>query len=276
MPRISEINFQGKHNNWEFYNAILRPEIEFNPEDVLAAFPCNPKPLVVSLEGLVANPLNLGEGGGALIARRLEAAFPGAHICFVVRNQFEAIESMALEFITGGAVGGLGVNRFMTMAKHQHFDLSYFRYSKLISFYQRLFGEDRVHVLLLEELVANPRKFVADFLLPLGIQPPDAWGQGRVRQRITPFGYAFLRVVNIPRYGVLNPRGVVYGEKLTKIISLGTLALNRLYHLIPIFGKRVSLMNRKNREFIGGYYKESNKVLASITKKNLSDFGYPV
>ena len=276
MPYVSEIDFHFKKNNKEFRQAMLRPEIDFSPEDVLAAFPHNPKPLVVSIESLASHPLNLSEGGGALIARRLKVAFPDAHICFVVRNQFDAIESMALELLNGGGAGGLSVNRFMTMAKHLHFDLSYFRYSKLISFYQSLFGEDCVHVLLLEELGADQRKFIEDFLLPLGIQPPNTWDHSRVRERITPFGYAFLLVANLPRYGSLNPRGVVYGERLAKAISLGTHSLNRLYDRMPILGRSFTLLNRKNREFIRGYYKESNKSLARTVNKDLSEFGYPL
>ncbi len=170
----------------------------------------------------------------------------------------------------------MGVNQFIKMAKHQYFDLSYFCYSKLVEFYGELFGKDRVHVLFQEKLSANPEEFVAEFLRLAGARPPEKWDRGRARERSSPFAYAFLRIVNSPRHGPLNPMGMVYGEKLTKSVNLGAYALNRLYGLIPIFGKKVSLMSSKNRDFVWEYYKESNRDLAIITNTDLKALNYPL
>ena len=276
LPHIPHIEFVGKWNNMRFLETILRPEIDFDPKDAAATIPAGDKPLVLSIEALVRNPLADEPGGAGLIARRLKMIFPEAHICFIIRNQIDAIESMMLEWIRGGAFGNLGLNKFRMMANHNNFDLLYYGYSRLIKFYMSIFESNHIHVLLLEELSRDGEKFVMELLSPIGITATDASRSDRVHVRLSPFAYAFLRVVNLFRYGRYNAAGFVYSQRATKMIHFGIAGLNRLNRYVPTFGRRVSLMSRTNRRFIREYYKQDNRILAELIGKDLETFGYPM
>jgi len=276
FPQVLDVDFHHKQNNPHFYRTIFRPDINYSPVDVAMTTPAGKRKLLISLEGLVGNPLMVGLGDGATIAKRLKDIFPQAHIAIIIRNQYNAIESFILEFITGGSVGGLGVNRFFKIAQHQHFNLSFFCYSRLIGWYRGLFGWNNVHIHLYEDLLTDPKKFVKDILAPISTFPVTVFPGGPVRARVSPFGYLFLRLVNFPRYGMLNPMGFVYGDRLGRAIHRGVHILNRLYKVTPVLGKRVSLLTERNRDAIRRYYKADNKYLSGITGIALGEYGYPV
>lgn len=277
LPHVGGIEFVGKWANPGFYESILRAEIDFDPDNVVASLPKGEVPLVVSLESLVRHPLAVEPGGAGYIARRLKTVFPGAHICIIIRNQFDAIESMMLEYLKGGGAGGIGVNAFRALADINAFDLSHFCYARVIRYYNSVFGANHVHTLFLEDLARDADEFVAEFLAPVGasVGSLESWNRGAVRERVSPFGYAFLRLANFPRHGRFNASGVVYSERVSRTILYGTAVLDRLYRIAPILGPHASLMSRRNRLFVENFYKEDNRVLAELTGRDVEALGYP-
>ena len=103
---------------------------------------------VLSNEEFSGNP-HAGGFGSVEIAHRLAEVLPDARILVVVRRQPDAIVSTYKQFIRRGG----------TLSPRQYFDpdISHFRfrrfrpghweYDRLVSLYQRLFGEARVRVL---------------------------------------------------------------------------------------------------------------------------------
>jgi hypothetical protein len=152
-----------------------------------------------------------------LIADRLARLFPEAGIIVTIRNQYEMIESLHREHIRMG--GTMSFSKFVGFNRGS-FTPSYllddstvnpemFNYQKLLDYYVRLFGRDRVLVLPYEELLTDAGSFVERILSFVGVgQPPDFrnvpvnQGYGASQMRVA-------RVLNRFLKSRLNPRGVI-------------------------------------------------------------------
>jgi len=120
----------------------------------------------------------------AFKARALNEAFPEAKVLIIIREQKSMIESSYVEFLRHGGYGSL--ERFLLDPSMSH---SYqilnnafvtnvvmnYRYSLLISYYQKLFGKEKVLALPLELLRENAEVFVGhicEFLEVSFFMPP--------------------------------------------------------------------------------------------------------
>jgi len=111
---------------------------------------------VVSSERLVGSP-HFGGRDSKELADRVKAVFPSARVLVGIREQREVILSNYKSYVNAGGastvadylqppVKGGGVPRF---------DLAHFEYDRLVGYYQRLFGAERVIVSPLEEMVRD-------------------------------------------------------------------------------------------------------------------------
>jgi len=110
----------------------------------------------------------------ALVARRLRAIFSNASVIFTVREQVGWIRSLYLDDC-GRFVFEHPVSRFETWLalerrKRNRNALRMANFEPLIAFYEQLFGRERVHVLLYEEMLAAPGRFSDKLAGALGIE----------------------------------------------------------------------------------------------------------
>jgi len=117
------------------------------------------------------------------ILDKIHQLFPDAQLILCIRNQMDLIYSLYAQFIHEG--GSLSFRNFLNY-KEEAFQFSYvlddhklnletLLYTPLIAYYQEVFGKERVHLLLFEELQQNPQAFI-DHLLFLfkGLSFPGA------------------------------------------------------------------------------------------------------
>lgn len=101
------------------------------------------------------------------IADRLKAVFPKSKIIIVVREQQSMLLSTYRQYVRAGGARSLA-GYFNPPERGSRrvpmFDFNYFQYDKLITYYQRLFGEEHVLVLPYEWLRKKPEKYVAEIL----------------------------------------------------------------------------------------------------------------
>jgi hypothetical protein len=138
-------------------------------------------PLILCEEELSGN-IHTGGHWGCLsrdVARRLHSTLPNARIVVFIRNQVDMIASVYMQYIKEG--GTHSPSRYLFPQNHlppsgfspYHtplFSFDHFRYLPLISWYQRLFGEDQVHVYPYEAFRADNRGFVRELAQTFELQ----------------------------------------------------------------------------------------------------------
>lgn len=132
-------------------------------------------------ELLVGKSAGLMYDGDAV--ERLAAHDPRVHVVVVLRDpvkrafsayQFNKQRGIEPASSFEDALAG-GPQRFRA-EDERHFRCAYVEWSAYADHVERLlrrFGEDRVHVLLFEELTSDPRRVVAPLLEKLGLDPAD-------------------------------------------------------------------------------------------------------
>ena len=134
------------------------------------------------------------------IADRIHAAFPEARIVIVIREQRAMLLSTYDQYVREG--GGASLHDWM-FPRTRHavpgFRFEYFEYDKIIGYYQRLFGPERVRVLTFETFRDAPAMFVEQLLRFCGARadnlpnPAARVNKGRnaatlsVERRLNPF-----------------------------------------------------------------------------------------
>jgi sulfotransferase family protein len=119
----------------------------------------------------------------AQCARRLKTLLPDAHVLLVVRNQLSAVQSW---YASHGAYLRNVPRRYWR--RYVSFDewmdyctmfpayspLAGFMYHEIAGLYAGLFGRDRVHILLYEDFVERPDRFIAQLCSVLRLDPQVA------------------------------------------------------------------------------------------------------
>jgi hypothetical protein len=157
-------------------------------------------------------PLRAALGGGALLysdesicgdmfaepshgfrnAERLHAAAPDARIVVFVRRQQEMIRSLYAQYVNMG--GTRPLRDFVDgRAPGCLFTAEHLEYDRLLDAYARLFGPERVRVLVYERLRADPASFAVQVLEAMGAEAPDRLRVSWPNRSLSPAGLALLR-----------------------------------------------------------------------------------
>ena len=109
-----------------------------------------------------------------LIADRLHRMVPRARVLIVIREQKSFLRSMYSQYVTDG--GDLPLSRFLNppephLNRVPGWDFDFLAYHRLIGYYRKLFGPERVLVLPFELLTREPRRFITDILRFCGRRP---------------------------------------------------------------------------------------------------------
>lgn len=214
----------------------------------------------------------------ATCAKRLHDFLPDAEILLVIRNQYTAIPSFYANhgaFLKPAPPSYFRRHvSFDDWIKHQVAFIKYgalasFMFDRLLSVYAKLFGEQRMHVLLFEEFVANKQQFIeklSDILHIDSSEASELLQTGHERKRYTNRMLAYNKFRTSFFWGVpfsdYLPFGHSVVKQLSSFLSAGDPARIALGHDM--------------KQVIHDLYCEDNAALAAKYNLPLAQYGYPI
>jgi Sulfotransferase family len=273
----------GKH---PIRRLVREPALRFDVERSRARFeelarPSEEAGLVpaLSFERLTGHPFSGGYDGKE-IADRLAAVFPTGRVLAVVREQRAIIRSIYKQYVRDG--GGATLEEFLDppttpSARGPLFDLGFYEYDRLHSYYRRLFGTERVLVLAYEQFVGDPAAFVraiADFMGRPLAEGVVASLPFTTRSNRSPGAAGIELARRINRLGgvpsEIAPAPLIRSKRLKRLARRaegarfpGSLDRRLEARLSETIDERVS-----------GFYAESNRRTAELTGLPLSSYGW--
>ena len=259
---------------WELL--INKRESEYDPRQVIDLYKSSKKLRVLSFEQLVGSSM-FGSWRGDFYARRLRETFNRAEILIIIRRQEDAIQSMILQWVRGGGSGRLGIDDFFRTSKLNYggigFAWDFYEYTKTIEYYINLFKQENVRVFLFEQFVEDKKAFLNTLNEQYGLAELDNIDLRPKKQSLTPFGYAYMRVVNRYRFGWFNMKQGAF-DKLR--VAKARNRLDSLYRKYPVFGRNFRFLSDDRIREIRDYYKNDNKKLSDLLQLPLQNYGYAV
>lgn len=222
----------------------------------------------------------------AAVAERLAATLPNAAIVIFIRRQPDIIAACYQQYVRGG--GTHRPRRYLFAREYVHgalskpykvprFSFEHFEYAPLIRRYDRLFGRERVHVFLYEDLKENPPAFLKDFAQRLDLDLPIE--ELSMSPRNASYSLAIVRLARI--LNLFTARTVM--DKTTLIhlpywYALRRVLLEALNHARPgrASPSPSALLGDSIAAYIAGRYPESNRELVRERGLNLARHGYPL
>jgi len=267
---------------------VLRNEIEkecFIKERLCPVTKSNCSRQIISHENL--SGLTRSVTTGNEIAYNLKNCYPTAKILIIIRNQWDALESLYTHRISNKGVEWRSFSTFIEQTVANPENIAKWRYLELVKLYLRLFGRNNVLILPLEMLETSPQEFlnrISTFhcdqsrSCSLIQHDDDAENDNRsVKNRNI---HLILRVFNF-----INMRVTRFIRLTLRCPRLGYSIRNRYSHflqytiqpaLLQTFpgGYCLSEKEKLLKEQIRDLYAASNKELSTITGVELSDLGY--
>lgn len=230
------------------------------------------KPLVLSEEGFTFSPyltdaVHYGDRG--LIAQRLHQLMPNAKILFVIRNQYRLIESLYGHLSRGGWMKSPGVSEWIALclkaqAKGQGTPLSIPQYHDVYELYAQQFGKERVKVMLMEEMMADPLDGARRVSEWVGVP----WDQVEPHVDFETRNQGFTREENVLRH--LYDSLPAVGRFVPKGMRRAAVKLARS-------GKKMTIaMTQEDQAVLRDQYANGNQMLAETCGLNLGSHGYPM
>jgi hypothetical protein len=229
---------------------------------------------VLTWERLSGSP-HAGGFDSATIARRLRAVFPDGRVLIGVREQRSMIFALYQQYVRDGGVATLsGYLRPRNPSEMPQFRLEHLEYDRLVALYRDLFGAERVLVLPVENLTADPQLFAETIAAHAGAGGPVT-GLTPVAANvgISPFTVALKRQAN--RWFVrnsLSPGAPYY-------VKDHDARFRRLDRRLPArLGRHRGRQWREAIEsLVGTRYAESNRRLQGLMGDcSLLELGYDV
>lgn len=228
---------------------------------------------VVSSEILCGNPFFGGRESDDY-ARRIKAINPDAMILITIREQYAAIASTYMQYLSRGGTETLDAFfaerpvRGTFGFSHRHFE-----YDKLIGLYRDLFGAERVLVVTQESLAADPLAATRHICAFAGAMPPRDLRRDRFAVSYPEYAAWVLRRINYVRSGPVKPAPAFH---LGRMADLGYRAAGRLSGL-PALRRRLSTY-RPVRAFVvkrfAGCFAQSNQRLLAMLGSTIDLDGY--
>lgn len=233
---------------------------------------------VISHERLSGHPLR-GAYDAQLIADRLVDTYPQASILVVIREQKAMMLSTYKHHIlrTGTRpLRRIWEERTLAQRRSAGPTLEVFEYHRLIGYYQKLFGSNRVLVMPFESLMSDPLRFVGQIADLVGLPKPTSVTEERENVALPALALAGVRRLNA-FLTMIGLQRVVVGPPADSEIRRGKLEFVRAVgRYAP---KSLSApIERKWRaqiaELAAGRFGESNKITADLTGLDLGSLGY--
>ena len=280
------IYFEGTRGEREFYDEFVRiNSLEFDPlpfrraiQSQLQTPAAENKIPVVTRERWTGHWFSGGFDTKDL-ADRIHATWPEARVLIQVREQRKMLSSVYRQYVRKG--GGRSLSEFFDPPPHglgrgPRFQMDHFKYHRIIHYYQKLFGADKVLALPLETIAANPHgalRSVQEFAGAMGapglvIEPDPVFPgisaiEAGVKRRLN----AFLRRDLVNDFSILC-------NGFTQPFAKFAYSCTR--RAIP---SRVKIRSNKKLEqdiqaLVGNFYSDSNRKAAELTGIDFLKLGY--
>jgi hypothetical protein len=214
-----------------------------------------------------------------LIAQRLAETFPGSRVLIIIREQKSLIRSLYSQFITDG--GDLSLARFLESPEPQlgrmpGFRSEVYEFDLLISYYQGLFGRERVLVLPFEMMVQDIGEFLNRISVFSGKPGPSVIPDVVTNRR---------RPVTMQRAQKWGNR-VFSNNELSRGAWVGIPRFQRRFAMFERFFQLTtpqwlddrlhSNISRQIKSFAGTRYAGSNLRTGALIGVDLAKYGYDV
>lgn len=240
---------------------------------------------ILSFEGLSGN-IDTGRDSRK-IAEELAATFDQVQIIVILREQFGMMYSLWNQYIQGG--GTLTLKGYLTHEASPakpltHTDSPPYWYRRPNNIYTRLqyhiyiqqlrelFGEKQVQIFFLEDMIRDYASFMKSMYDFIGVDSTFLPPQKRVRASFSPLLANIFRLSNLLNQSRHNQMGVfpyqVFAKNRKRFAKINTTwAFHRNLQKKPNISKIVP------PDMLNGI-KESNRILANMVGRDLSDLGY--
>jgi hypothetical protein len=211
-------------------------------------------------------------------ARRLHELLPDAKVIIVLRNQFTALASYWANhgaFLKPAPPGHfrrfVALDDWLEWCLRFPFDTPFanFLYGEIVALYARLWGRERVHLMLFEDFLADPEAFVRRFARLLCIDEEQAAALargGHERRRNS------VRILAWHRFY----SRFLWGFELPRILP-GRDALLRAWQRFLASGPAARIdIPAHLRARVGKFYASGNARLVSEWNLDLARHGYPL
>ena len=230
---------------------------------------------VLSNEDWTGHPFSGGQAAKE-IAERIEAVMPEARILIVIREQVGMALSAYAHALTK-THGAMSLEDFLRpkmTSQIPGFDLTYLLYGRLVAHYRKLFGENRVLVLPLEDMAKDRAAFEARLCAFAGVDPPpDRPAEARENTRDYRDYAALRRAPRLNLLGRSTPSNGFAGLKAQKLRT-GLVKAVRLTISDEAARRRREADEAIIREWATEAVAEDNARLAAMTGLDLSAHGY--
>ena len=243
---------------------------------------------LISEEGLCGYLHNGGVGGmvSMVLAQQLKAAYPDARIVIFIRSQPSILVAAYAQYVRSG--GTHSARRYFfpkdylirhraSTYKQPRFDIDFFRYSRLVGLYERLFGRANVHLFLYEDFAAGGVDFLHRYADALGLDVD--WEKVSVERRLASYSLGLMQAARA--MNLLTARSVSDKASLAHIPGWydARRALLEGVNRTGLAGGSPSLerlVGKPTARWLADHYVEDNRGLAKSRKLPLADFGYPM
>ena len=255
-----------KNHCFDFCSEEVRELIEKN------AGPATGKMRILSYEGFTVE-LWQASIDSQRNADRIKQAFPEAKILIVVRRQVEHIESIYKQYVLTGGV--LSVQDFLESdCHHLRFSLGSLRYDRLVEYYIKLFGKEKVLVLPFELMCSDIQGFsdaVCDFAEVPHVTL-DAAAKKYVRSGLSARHCEFVRRLNILRNSTFVPWGFLRRGPATSLLNPFRIGEKILDKIVEASGSG-ELFTAEEKQKIRDYFRAGNQKLEALFPQ-LAKYGY--
>jgi tetratricopeptide (TPR) repeat protein len=229
---------------------------------------------VISDERLIGHP-HSGFHDAVDIANRLQALMPRAKVLICIREQINMLISLYKQVVKAGCT--LNVSEYLTTpwdTRRPRFCWEFYQYRQIIELYQTLFGKERVHIVLIEQLRDEPEAFYADLYRLLGVDPCPSIDIHEVHHAgMSDLETARRRLLNFFRTepsGLRDPNpfeGLPINELLKSDVD--RICAEMTAETVPSIKAEV-------RALFQGRFAASNRELSDLIGIDLAAFGYEV
>lgn len=233
---------------------------------------------IISHEELSGHPHGFDIVDPYVVADNLHSTFPDAHIMFIIRNQIDYLLSLYTYRVAVKGEEYRNITRFL-MEDGEKGLFAKLEYDKLIQYYIKLFGNDRVLVMPMELLKREPEEFHSKVQGYINFSYPTKKGNSgkvnvstkknililffRVINRVFSFLWPFVKKM-LSQQKEYNWRYRFYGTKQNISKNVGK-HLDR-FPEISVPEEVIALCNNR--------FSESNAKLGKILNVDLGKYGY--
>ncbi len=231
---------------------------------------------VISSEILSGNPFYGGRESDQF-ARRLHEVAPGALILITIREQFGAMTSVYMQYLSRG--GTMPPGGFFAEAPdigYLAFSSEHLQFHRLVGLYREMFGPDRVLVITKESLdqdhgavIERIGKFCSnDTPVDLGTDATE-----RIGISYPEYSSGLLRRINHFRPGPMNMAPMINLGALAERVYRGTGALVRRRGMLRACDRWKPVTGLVHKQF-RGRFADSNRALQALLGSRIDLIGY--